>query len=145
MGIDIDRDYCWAVAGVGGFGYALAVRLFRRRPEVKRVREFWYMEVPSCTEWKINSAMVSFNPNCYVEVGKAGVDAKVKALSMYRGVMRPYPHPRSAEFIEGLAAYRGGQWGLLRGYGDRRKEASFASESIDHIKTKKSNKNTEND
>ena len=90
-----------------------AVRLFQRRPEVKRVRELWYMEVPSCTEWKINSAMVSFNPNCYVEVGKEGVDAKVKALSMYRGVMRPYPHPRSAEFIAGLAAYRGGQWGLM--------------------------------
>lgn len=90
-----------------------AVRLFQRRPDVKRVREVWYMEVPSCTEWKINSAMVSFNPNCYVEVGKDGVDAKVKALSMYRGVMRPYPHPRSAEFIEGLAAYRGGQWGLM--------------------------------
>lgn len=90
-----------------------AVRLFQRRPEVKRVRELRYMEVPSCTEWKINSAMVSFNPNCYVEVGKEGVDAKVKALSMYRGVMRPYPHPRSAEFIEGLAAYRGGQWGLM--------------------------------
>lgn len=67
----------------------------------------------SCTEWKVNSAMVSFNPNCYVEVGKEGVDVKVKALSMYRGVMRPYPHPRSAEFIEGLAAYRGGQWGLM--------------------------------
>lgn len=90
-----------------------AVRLFQRRPEVKRVRELWYMEVPSCTEWKINSAMVTFNPNCYVEVGKEGVDAKVKALSMYRGVMRPYPHPRSAEFIEGLATYRGGQWGLM--------------------------------
>ena len=87
-----------------------AVRLFQRRPEVKRVRELWYMEVPSCTEWKINSAMVSFNPNCYVEVGKEGVDAKVKALSMYRGVMRPYPHPRSAEYITGLAAMRGGQW-----------------------------------
>lgn len=25
-------------------------------------------------------------------------------------------------------------WGLLRGYGDRREEASFASESVDHIK-----------
>ena len=46
-----------------------------------------------------------------VEVGKEGVDAKVKALSMYRGVMRPYPHPRSAEYITGLAAMRGGQWG----------------------------------
>ena len=31
--------------------------------------------------------------------------------------------------------------GLLRGYGDRREEASFASESVDHIKNqKKSNK-----
>lgn len=69
----------------GGFGYSLAVRLFRRCLVVRRVRGFWYMEVPSCTEWKINSAMVSFNPNCYVEVGKEGVDAKVKALSMYRG------------------------------------------------------------
>ena len=60
---------------------------------------------------KINNAMDTFNPNCYVEVGKEGVDAKIKALSMYRGVMRPYPHPRSAEYITGLAAMRGGQWG----------------------------------
>jgi len=88
-----------------------AIRLFQRRPEVKRVKEFWYMEVPSCSEWAINNAMNLFRPNCYVEVGKEGVDAKIKALSMYRGVMRPYPHPRSAEYITGLAAMRGGQWG----------------------------------
>lgn len=88
-----------------------AVRLFQRRPEVKRVREFWYMEVPSCTEWAINNAMNLFRPNTYVEVGKDGVEAKIKALSMYRDVMRPYPHSRSAEYITGLAAMRGGQWG----------------------------------
>lgn len=88
-----------------------AIRLFQRRPDVKRVKEFWYMEVPSCSEWAINNAMSLFRPNCYVEVGKEGVDAKIKALSMYRGVMRPYPHPRSAEYITGLAAMRGGQWG----------------------------------
>ena len=70
------------------------------------------MEVPSCTEWAINNAFNLFRPNCYVEVGKEGVDAKIKALIMYRGVMRPYPHPRSAEYITGLAAMRGGQWGL---------------------------------
>ena len=29
-----------------------------------------------------------------------------------RGVMRPYPHPRSDEYITGLAAMRGGQWGM---------------------------------
>ena len=52
-----------------------------------------------------------FRPNCYVEIRKEGVEAKIKALSMYRGVMRPYPHPRSGEYIRGLAAMRGGQWG----------------------------------
>ena len=89
-----------------------AIRLFQRQPQIKRVKEFWYMEVPSCTEWKINNSMNTFNPNCYVEVVKEGVEAKVKALSMYRGVMRPYPHPRSVEYISGLAAMRGSQWGL---------------------------------
>lgn len=88
-----------------------AIRLFQRRPEVKRIQEFWYMEVPSCTEWAINSAMNLFRPNCFVEVGLEGVEAKIKALEMYRGVMRPYPHPRSAEYITGLAAMRGSQWG----------------------------------
>lgn len=90
-----------------------AIRLFQRRPEVKRVKEFWYMEVPSCSEWAINNAMNLFRPNCYVEVGKEGVHAKIKALSMYRGVMRPYPHPRSSEYITGLAAMRGSQWGQV--------------------------------
>lgn len=83
-----------------------AIRLAQRQPAVKPLKEFWYMEVPSCTEWAINSAMKLFTPNCYVEVGPDGVQAKVKALSMY------YPHPRSEAYITGLAAYRGGQWGL---------------------------------
>lgn len=89
-----------------------AIRLHQRRPEVRPIREMWYMEVPSCSEWAINSAFQKFIPNCYVEVGEDCVDAKIKALSMYRGVMRPYPHPRSAEYIKGLAAVRGSEWGL---------------------------------
>jgi len=87
-----------------------AIRLFQRQPQLKRIREFWYMEVPSSTEWKVNSAMASFRPNTYVEVGKDGVDAKVKALGMYHDVMRLYPHPRSVEYVTGLAAVRGGEW-----------------------------------
>lgn len=89
-----------------------AIRLFQRRPEIKPVKEFWFMEVPSCTEWAVNSSMNIFRPNCFVTVGKEAVDAKIKALGMYRGVMRPYPHPRSAEYISGLATIRGSQWGL---------------------------------
>ncbi len=89
-----------------------AIRLSQRRPEVKALKEFWYMEIPSCTEWATNSAMQKFSPNCFVEVGHDGIETKLKALSMYRGVMRPYPHPRSNEFITGLAAYRGSQFQL---------------------------------
>ncbi len=71
------------------------------------------MEVPSCIEWSVNTAMNSVQSKSWMEVGKEGVDAKIKALSMYRGVMRPYPHPRSAEAIEGFAAYRGCQAGCV--------------------------------
>lgn len=89
-----------------------AIRLYQRRPEIKPIKEFWYMEVPSSTEWALNTSMNRFQPNTWVEVGNDGVEAKIKALSMYRGVMRPYPHPRSAEAIEGFAAYRGCQVGV---------------------------------
>lgn len=89
-----------------------AIRLAQRRPDMKPLKEFWFMEVPSCTEWAVNGAMNHFKPNCYVEVGLDGVRAKIKALGMYRGVMRPYPHPRSEECITGLAAYRGSQFQL---------------------------------
>lgn len=88
-----------------------AIRLFQRRSEVKRIKEFWFMEVPSCSEWAANSAINLFRPNCFVEVGKEAIEAKVKALNMYRSVMRPYPHPRSEEYLFGLAAVRGSQWG----------------------------------
>ena len=88
-----------------------AIRLFQRRPDVSALKEFWYMEVLSSTDWSLNTSMNRFTPNLFVEVGKEGVDAKIKALSAYRGVMRPYPHPRSEEAILGLAAYRGAQAG----------------------------------
>ena len=38
-----------------------AIRLAQRRSEVKPLKEFWYMEVPSCTEWAINNAMQNGN------------------------------------------------------------------------------------
>ncbi|MCI6956841.1 MAG: PIG-L deacetylase family protein [Candidatus Faecousia sp.] len=89
-----------------------AIRLFQRRPEERPLRELWYMEVPSATEWSVNQAMQGFTPNTFVEVGEEGVGAKIRALSQYRDVMRPYPHPRSPETLKGLAACRGSQAGL---------------------------------
>lgn len=90
-----------------------AIRLFQRRDDIKPIKEFWYMEVPSSTEWAVNTSMNRFLPNVWVESSREGIDAKIKALSMYRGVIRQFPHPRSEEALIGLAAYRGAQAGLL--------------------------------
>lgn len=88
-----------------------ASKLFQRRSDITPLKELWFMEVPSATEWGVNKTLVQFNPNTFIEIGKEGVEKKIEALSMYRGVMRDYPHPRSREALTGLAAYRGGQSG----------------------------------
>ncbi|MBU8915086.1 PIG-L family deacetylase [Bacillus sp. FJAT-29953] len=90
-----------------------AVRLFQRRNDITPLKELLFMEVPSSTEWGLNRAMNSFSPNTFIEVGELSVDKKIEALAQYRGVMRDYPHPRSKEAIKGLAAYRGGQSGMV--------------------------------
>lgn len=88
-----------------------ACRLFQRTDGVPKLKELLYMEVPSSTEWSLNSGENLFKPNVWVEVGFEGVETKIEALNAYSGVMRPYPHPRSREALEGLAAYRGAQAG----------------------------------
>ena len=89
-----------------------AIRLFQRRDDVPPVKELWFMEVPSATDWSVNKAVNVFSPNTFIEVGEIGIDKKLEALAAYRGVMRNYPHSRSNEAIKGLAAYRGGQAGM---------------------------------
>lgn len=89
-----------------------ACRLFQRKPNVPALKELLYMEVPSSTEWSLDSGANRFMPNYFVEIGKDGVELKLRALKAYKGVMRPYPHPRSEEAITGLAAYRGAQAGM---------------------------------
>lgn len=88
-----------------------ACRLFQRKPNIPALRELLYMEVPSSTEWSLESSMNRFMPNYFVEIGSEGVEIKLKALNAYKGVMREYPHPRSEEAIRALATYRGSQAG----------------------------------
>ena len=93
------------------FAVQAASRLFQRRENIPALKELRYMEVPSSTEWSLDSSSSRFTPNFFVEIGREGVEVKIKALSAYKGVMRPYPHPRSKEALEGLATYRGVQAG----------------------------------
>lgn len=96
---------------VTSYAVQAASRLFQRRNDIPALKELWYMEVLSSTEWSLDSTANRFIPNTYVEVGKKRVDRKIQALNLYKGVMRPFPHPRSDEAITGLAAYRGAQSG----------------------------------
>ncbi len=89
-----------------------ACRLFQRTEGIPPLRQVMYMEIPSSTEWSLNPADCPFRPNTFVEIGEAGLEKKLAALREYSGVMRPYPHPRSAEALTGLAACRGAQAGV---------------------------------
>lgn len=90
-----------------------ASRLFQRKPGIPALKLFLYMEVMSSTEWSLDSSSNRFTPNYFVEIGKEGVDIKLQAMALYKGVMREYPHPRSTEVLQGLAAYRGAQAGCF--------------------------------
>ena len=90
-----------------------AAHLFQRREGVPALRELRYMETASATEWSLDSSLNRFLPNHYVEIGEDGLEVKLRALACYKGVMRPYPHPRSAEALRGLAAWRGAQAGCV--------------------------------
>lgn len=96
---------------VTSYAAQAAARLFQRQEQIPPLRQFAYMEVPSSTEWSFDAASRRFTPNLFVEAGREGIERKLRALAEYRGVMRPYPHPRSEEAIRGLAAYRGAQAG----------------------------------
>lgn len=88
-----------------------AARFFQRRTDCVPLKGLYYMEVPSATEWSLNTAQDCFKPDTFIQVGQEGVDKKIEALSQYRGVMGPYPHPRSDEGIAALATWRGCQSG----------------------------------
>lgn len=89
-----------------------AARLFQRGNQAPRLRGLYYMEIQSSTDWAFAGPQQPFIPDTYVELGEEFLDCKIDALRAYRGVMRPYPHPRSEEVIRGLAACRGGEAGM---------------------------------
>lgn len=88
-----------------------ASRLWQRRDDVQRLMCLGLMEILSSSDWSYAGVGSPFLPNQFVEIEKQ-MDLKLQALSAYKNVMRPFPHPRSEEILTGLAAYRGGQSGL---------------------------------
>lgn len=63
-----------------------AVRLFQRRADVKPIRELLFMEVPSATEWALNTSARQFTPNVFIEVGEERIDKKNRSpICLSRG------------------------------------------------------------
>lgn len=70
---------------------------------VKTILSF---EILSSTEWFFSELMPAFKPNWFEDISKT-LDRKIKAIEIYRGELRNWPHPRSIEGIKHLAGFRG--------------------------------------
>lgn len=86
-----------------------AARLFQRK-HMKKLKGLYFMEILSSTDWAFPTE-IPFSPNTFIPIGQEGLDKKIAALNEYKGVMRPYPHPRSKESLTSLATIRGSQVG----------------------------------
>jgi len=76
------------------------------------VKELYTFEVPSSTEWSFNQFQPAFQPNVFIDISST-LETKIKAMALYEGEAREFPHPRSPEVLRALAAYRGSQSGQM--------------------------------
>ena len=74
------------------------------------VKSIYFFEVPSSTEWQINSSNV-FSPHLFEDITDY-LTLKIKALKIYAMEMRDWPHPRSIEGVTHLAKWRGATVGV---------------------------------
>lgn len=81
----------------------------RPLPETS-VKALYAFEVASSTGWG-EGALPSFVPTVFVDIEKT-LPLKMKALEQYDAEMRDFPHARSYQALQALAAYRGSCVGL---------------------------------
>lgn len=74
------------------------------------VRELLAFEVPSSTEWAFQQYEPAFRADVFMDV-QATIEAKIKAMELYEGETRPFPHPRSGEALRAIAR----RWGSVAG------------------------------
>lgn len=89
-----------------------AARLHQRGNAVASLKGLFLMEIASSTDWTFHGSGEQFAPNAYFPVSEDAVQAKIDALTAYRGVMRQYPHPRCEEVLRSHAVSRGAASGL---------------------------------
>jgi len=77
------------------------------------VKELYFFEIPSSTEWQIGVSGSGFAPNFFVDIsgvgkdGKSFIENKMEALRIYKAEIREFPHARSIDAVKALATWRG--------------------------------------
>jgi LmbE family N-acetylglucosaminyl deacetylase len=77
----------------------------------KRIEKIMFMEVPSETDFALNSAWGRFTPNFYIKVKHSDIKKKISMLKLYDNIIRDDPHPRSEKNLMALSAIRGAESG----------------------------------
>ena len=75
------------------------------------VTTIYSYEVPSSTEWAFGKVSSSFQPNVFIDIQDT-LELKLKAMSLYEGELRDFPHPRSSEALRAIAC----RWGSVSGF-----------------------------
>ena len=76
-----------------------------------KIKKLLSFEIPSSTDWGINSNGRLFAPNYFVDIKKY-IKKKIILLNQYKFEMRQSPHSRSIKNINSLSIFRGGTVGL---------------------------------
>jgi LmbE family N-acetylglucosaminyl deacetylase len=74
------------------------------------VKELYFFEVPSCTDWTFSQVQPVFEPNTYIDITDHFEDKKL-ALARYSSEIYAFPDARGVEAVETLSKYRGYQVG----------------------------------
>lgn len=89
-----------------------------------KIKKLLSFEIPSSTDWGINSNNKIFNPNYFVDISKFS-KKKELLLNQYKFEMRKTPHSRSIPNINALSVVRGGIAGIHKA------EAFYVNRIID--------------
>lgn len=82
-----------------------------RPMEGRPVKCVYAYEVGSSSEWSFQAFAPVFHPTSYSDISKT-LAAKMEAMTMYTGEVRPFPHPRSPAAISARAQFHGSVVGL---------------------------------
>ncbi|WP_289422301.1 PIG-L deacetylase family protein [Thomasclavelia cocleata] len=90
---------------------AQAVLTAARPIRGETVKEIYFMEVPSSTEWNGFSSETAFVPNVFSDITNT-IDDKIKAMKIYQSELRENTHPRSLKHLKLYAKTNGTKVGL---------------------------------